>query len=193
MALARCRECGGEVSIEAVSCPRCGVPAPTSEGPPQTKTFSTPRSPFQKAPPPPVQKPEHQIPPTIRRSPDMKKKLLLWGCGAFAGLVAIGVVADLVTPRDPRGVKTGPPATVRDWWIGPYVDCQEQIKARLKAPSTASFVTIPEVRYNPGGSEAYILGHVDAQNSFGAMLRQRFGCHLVKNASGWTVEGVAME
>ncbi len=28
--LAKCRECGSEVSSEATSCPNCGVPKPTS-------------------------------------------------------------------------------------------------------------------------------------------------------------------
>src|SRR5712692_7724663 len=30
MALAKCRECGGQVSTEALSCPHCGAPSPTS-------------------------------------------------------------------------------------------------------------------------------------------------------------------
>ena len=51
MALAQCRECGKEVSTEAVSCPHCGVPRPTSASAPPSPV-STGSSPFSRPPQP---------------------------------------------------------------------------------------------------------------------------------------------
>ncbi len=48
MALARCRECGKEVSTQAVTCPHCGVPRPTP--PPAPPPDASPSSPFRKRP-----------------------------------------------------------------------------------------------------------------------------------------------
>ena len=54
MALAQCRECGKEISTEAVSCPHCGVPSPTSASAPPSPGAAG--SPFRKAAPPPQAK-----------------------------------------------------------------------------------------------------------------------------------------
>ena len=35
MALLPCRECGEQVSTEAATCPRCGIPSPAGGAPPQ--------------------------------------------------------------------------------------------------------------------------------------------------------------
>lgn len=68
--------------------------------------------------------------------------------------------------------------------------CRDGVKARLKAPSTAQFsqesiAGMTETRWK-------VSGVVDAQNGFGAMLRQRYSCQADKDgAGGWTVYNVA--
>ena len=60
--------------------------------------------------------------------------------------------------------------------IDAQATCQVSIEDALKAPSTASFSDWSSVST---GSEGYeISGVVDAQNSFGAMLRSPFVCIL---------------
>lgn len=51
MALTQCRECGKEVSTEALTCPHCGVPRPTAPSPPASPSPGVVGSPFRKAPP----------------------------------------------------------------------------------------------------------------------------------------------
>ena len=48
MSLAQCRECGKEISTEAVSCPHCGAPRPTSATAPPSRVSA--ESPFRKPP-----------------------------------------------------------------------------------------------------------------------------------------------
>jgi hypothetical protein len=45
------------------------------------------------------------------------------------------------------------------------------VSMRLKAPATAKFATMRECRIEPVELGYNVRGHVDAQNSFGAMLR----------------------
>lgn len=56
---------------------------------------------------------------------------------------------------------------------------QEFIKQTLKAPSTAEFPDT-EATYNAADDTYTVLGHVDAENSFGAKLRSLWTC-TVKN------------
>lgn len=73
--------------------------------------------------------------------------------------------------------------------------CQEAVEKRLKAPSTADF-RIDEMTVSPNnapaenGMDAYwgtvrapdgsygVQGVVDAENGFGAQLRQDYGCNV---------------
>ena len=49
--------------------------------------------------------------------------------------------------------------------------CQDLVRDNLKAPSTASFSDM-----DTSATGVTIAGHVDAQNSFGAMIRNSFVC-----------------
>ena len=67
--------------------------------------------------------------------------------------------------------------------------CEEFVKSRLKAPSTASFSgvdAIPEGTAN--GWEA--SGSVDAENSFGASIRADFTCHMHTEGDEWVLESI---
>ena len=108
--------------------------------------------------------------------PTLAGVLILWAGGVFT-IALIGTQAP----------------TSGDWWIGPWVDCKQNVTARLKSASTARFETVPDVRHNPGSAEAFIISHVDAQNSFGAMIRTRFICKLKKAGEAWIIEAVVFE
>ena len=75
--------------------------------------------------------------------------------------------------------------------IGAWVDCKSFVTKSLKSPSTAVF----PVSNEPGVSihtltngHWVVVGYVDAQNSFGAPLRQTFGCELRYSGTNVTVE-----
>lgn len=53
--------------------------------------------------------------------------------------------------------------------------CRELVKAQLKAPATAQF-SGEVVTRQPTGGLFEVDGVVDAQNGFGALLRQRYRC-----------------
>src|SRR5262245_38063453 len=53
--------------------------------------------------------------------------------------------------------------------------CEDAVKDQLKAPSTAKFTN---ERYTDSDPSWLVTGDVDAQNSFGAMIRSHFTCDL---------------
>lgn len=82
-----------------------------------------------------------------------------------------------------------------------YVQCQEQVRGQLKAPSTAHFPWAPDrsVRNESQPNSYVVVGHVDAQNSYGAMLRAQWGCSATykghgddANPGSWTFANVGL-
>lgn len=74
--------------------------------------------------------------------------------------------------------------------------CQDAVRARLKAPSTARFggresVDGMVVKGRDGTVAYQVVSYVDAQNNFGAMIRTGFECVVRKLPSGrWEVRAV---
>lgn len=52
--------------------------------------------------------------------------------------------------------------------------CEEQVKKLLKSPSTAQFCKYNEYKWSKENGIILAQGYVDAQNSFGAMLRSNY-------------------
>ena len=75
-----------------------------------------------------------------------------------------------------------------------YVQCQDYVKEYLKAPSTAKFsgITETEVHWRKGNGHRYgVIGWVDSQNSFGAMLRTKYICKATDEWNGkWDFESL---
>ena len=79
--------------------------------------------------------------------------------------------------------------------IGAFVMAQEFVKKALKAPSTAQFPlinadgvsSIPTT--TPDGKCAFsVVTYVDAQNSFGAMIREKYAVTVSPDGNGtWTL------
>lgn len=66
--------------------------------------------------------------------------------------------------------------------------CQEFVKDKLKAPSTAKF---SKQLASGSGSSWTSSGMVESQNSFGGMVSNRYSCTLTHNASEQSWSGVA--
>ena len=72
-----------------------------------------------------------------------------------------------------------------------YYICEQFVQGQLKAPATAQF---------PGRNQSKITGEsdggylvmlpVDAQNSFGAMLRKSFVCSVKQTGDGWRLRSL---
>lgn len=60
-----------------------------------------------------------------------------------------------------------------------FIMSQDFVKQRLKAPASAQFATNCDEGSNQlNDSSFFIVGHVDSQNSFGALLRSNYTCRI---------------
>jgi hypothetical protein len=74
-----------------------------------------------------------------------------------------------------------------------YKMCKEQLKAKLKAPATAKFPEFGEIRIaHPNIITIVIISYVDSQNSFGALIRTKWGCEAELFRGELTVKNVAL-
>lgn len=73
------------------------------------------------------------------------------------------------------------------------VECEYAIRSQLKSPSTANFIDdqVFKVKGKPD-SWHYVEGVVDAQNSFGALIRTSYLCVVVNHGEYWTIEETAI-
>ena len=65
--------------------------------------------------------------------------------------------------------------------------CRDFVKARLKAPATAKF---SGEDYDASGDTYTVTGAVDAQNSFGALLRSNYTCVVRLDGEKWRLQSV---
>jgi hypothetical protein len=101
--------------------------------------------------------------------------LILLGC--------VGIWTLSGGANSPSGASAFVPDRFNAW-----VACQNFVTKNLKAPSSAQFpsTTDPDVSIAHLSNDRWsVLGYVDAQNSFGAQLRQTFTCQVIY--SGTTV------
>lgn len=59
---------------------------------------------------------------------------------------------------------------------GAYLACEGFVSSSLKAPSTAEFEGYSPAAISSAGNRYTVRSYVDAQNSFGAMIRTDFTC-----------------
>jgi hypothetical protein len=112
----------------------------------------------------PVVPPAQQ--PTAPVRPSAWPKVLLI---AMAVLVVAGLAGLVVVLLRPAGT-SGSDLSARQ-----IAACRERVKLQLKAPATARF-SEEVVSREPTGPFFIVTGLVDAENGFGALLRQRYRC-----------------
>lgn len=76
-----------------------------------------------------------------------------------------------------------------------YVMSQAPARAQLLAPSTARFPSSPVAANFIGNCRWYIIGEVDAQNAFGAMLRTQYTATMEyhKETDRWSAHEVEVK
>lgn len=109
-------------------------------------------------------------------APKKRRRTWLYVVGALAVVVVVaaGVIAAVVALR--------PSMEDRATEV-----CQKNVREKLKSPSTAEFVG--EVTVIVDGGDYYrVAGEVDGQNSFGATIRNRYGCYMkFQGETSWRV------
>jgi hypothetical protein len=71
--------------------------------------------------------------------------------------------------------------------------CRAFVKQRLKSPSTAAFLPDAWIAERMDSTRFLVRGSVDAQNSFGATLRNRFTCDLRYHAASDRWEALSID
>jgi len=73
-----------------------------------------------------------------------------------------------------------------DYKFKAYLRAVDVVEERLKAPSTADFASYNESKVIEKKDNTYIVtSFVDAENSFGAMIRTRFTCKMHYYNESW--------
>lgn len=164
MALIKCPECGKEISDKAASCPNCGCPIGESGEAQEATEY-------------------------YRGSSGGKSGSGNGGCGK-AILIILAIIGGLILIGTCSGGSGSSSGSSNNWntesWAKSYA--QIIVKDNLKAPSTAKFCNTARemTAKNMGGSKWKVTGWVDAENSFGAMIRSDFEVVLELNSNGAT-------
>lgn len=75
-----------------------------------------------------------------------------------------------------------------------WVLAKHEVEIRLKSPSSAKFPSSNEAKIMDLGDTCIVTSYVDAENSFGASIRNKFTVTLRKDSSGnYTTESVYIE
>jgi len=79
---------------------------------------------------------------------------------------------------------------VADRAVDAEIMCEEFIGRRLKVPATAKYSHTQTLK---DGARYTVIGHVDAENSFGAMVRTDYTCVVADQGNGkWSLEGLSL-
>jgi hypothetical protein len=110
---------------------------------------------------------------------------LLWR--SLLSVVTLGAFAILAIGSSDSS--SGSPAPSHDK-ISAYTMCQQFAEDRLKAPSTADWPWgASDATTDLGDGRYRVRTHVDAQNSFGAMIRSQVDCTVKFVGEGkWQLE-----
>jgi hypothetical protein len=119
-----------------------------------------------------VSNPSFQPPRDLAAGSGASKPAKLPGCG-MGCLVLIGVVIVLPLIAVIFSAQGGDEPYNPDNSFEARSQCEDLVRESLKAPSTADF---GELNASRTGGEWIVTGTVDAENSFGAMLRSDFQC-----------------
>jgi hypothetical protein len=180
VALILCPECGEQVQKSVTVCPKCSYPFCLSNSNQKTeikKPTNTKKCQFCAMDVPK----EAIICPycrkTIGSSPAVK------GCLIAVLLFFIFAIIGGITSKN----KSTPDVPSE---FDAFYMSQKFVNDRLKAPSTAKYPSSSDVSIKQTGNKWIVTGYVDAQNSFGAMIRQNYICEMEVSGKSWKLINV---
>lgn len=124
---------------------------------------------------PVAEKPATSSAPADQKPPSAGAKGCGIGCLVIIAIAVIIGIASSIAANNPAN------KAERDRENAPIyaeIACKDAVESRLKAPSTAKFV---DVQSSGSGSTFKVVGSVDAENGFGAMVRSNFSCDVTVN------------
>lgn len=200
MALIKCTECGNMVSDKADRCPHCGCPISiilgeiekAPEKPPQSPA-PAPEAAAHAVKPPVLETPAVNPEPQAAHDKKVQQGFIFAMC--LVVLCIIGVMATSANQPVPAKSPTTPTTqtsgyssssssssgsssttnTARHSDDDAFYCATLIVKDYLKAPSTAKFCKLSDATVTHLGNGEYkVTGWVDAENSYGAMIRSDF-------------------
>lgn len=194
MALFKCPECGNDVSTEAAACPKCGYPIKENlstllhkeDENAKDSTALSQKPDMKELAEELVRKSSDNASQTTEKKQTHSKASSGSGHGCLTVFLILLAIAGLVLVFGQCG---GSSSGKSDSWnneISAKTYAEFMVKDNLKAPSTAKFCnSATEMNAkNLGGSKWKVTGWVDAQNSFGAMIRSDFEVTLELTETG---------
>jgi len=101
---------------------------------------------------------------------------------AFIGLIAFNSNGSGSAPSSP------PQPSIAGSEIEAYMACEDFTRQVLRSPSTAEFPSHRDATITTQGQEWVVQAYVDAENAFGAMVRNEWRC-TTRNTNGDTWRG----
>ncbi|HTJ00295.1 MAG TPA: DUF4339 domain-containing protein [Dongiaceae bacterium] len=118
------------------------------------------------------------------QTPAAPAKRKSFGLGRIVGLGCLGIFILILLLIFIGALAGNSGKTASDNKFDAYYTAKTSfVPAQLKAPSTAKFADFSDCTVTVEGDVYTVSGWVDAQNSFGAMIRQNFVCKLRLDAS----------
>jgi hypothetical protein len=159
MAIKACSECKKEISTEASVCPNCGKKKPTSSGTPPVVwgiviilVLAAIGSSGNRPTP---QQAEKTAPPTAQQIAEER--------------------ARVITERKQDAIKKKRDSVEKQISFATQL-CREAAEKSLKSPATANFHDDETASEDLGKGRSHVQLQVDAENSFGALMRTTVDC-----------------
>jgi len=106
----------------------------------------------------------------------LTEERVLFAVGLIGSLVVFIFILPKIFDSKPATPKV---YTEKDRERTAYVCAKLKVEEELKAPSTAKFQPYPDAVITNNGLYYFVKSYVDAQNSFGAMIRTDFICKVL--------------
>lgn len=199
MALIKCTECGNMVSDKADRCPHCGCPVSIILGGSEKAPEKSPAKEPEQRPAHALEASDPAVDPEPQAAHDKKVQQGFIFAMCLVVLCIIGVMATSANQPVPAKSPTTPTTqtsghsskhtsssssssgsssttnTARHSDDDAFYCATLIVKDYLKAPSTAKFCKLSDATVTHlGNGEYMVTGWVDAENSYGAMIRSDF-------------------
>jgi hypothetical protein len=117
--------------------------------------------------------------------------------GGFVAIVALNRPSQTSQPNGAATATNAPsePVKANQKWDALGAVCVQSeyaVRGRLKAPSTAVFPSCSAYKVAQKDGNTFVVGYVDAQNTFGAQIRSKFIVKLDGTGSEWRVIDVGI-
>ena len=108
-------------------------------------------------------------------------------CLFFMILVGVFFILFMISPNDDDASRSH--SKIENYTLkNAYFSSQTILNRHLKSPETARYPSYSNIRVIQTQAKYIVNAYVDAQNSFGATLRQRYTAQMKRSGNDWLCE-----